>query len=135
MTNRRNMILMGASALSLAALSALPANAIGGNDPISGIDIIIKKDPGSRPIKPLSLSGGQLKKLNGLKGKDGAMYLAEVIAKHLAGQECCGKVNMEDVMASPLVKEWCGPCKMVDEISFKFKAQDAIFAVTLKIKK
>ena len=63
------------------------------------------------------------------------MYLAEIIAKHLAGQDCCGKVSMEDVMASPLVKEWCAPCKMADEISFTFQAQDAIFAVTLKIKK
>lgn len=135
MINRRNMIIMGASALSLAALSALPANAIGGNDPIPGIDIIIKKNPGSRPIKPFSLSGGQLKKLNGLKGKDGAMYLAKIIAKHLAGQECCGKINAGDLIASPLIKEWCAPCKMADEISFKFKAQDATFAVTLKIKK
>ena len=41
-----------ASSLAIAVALSASAFAQGGNDPISGIDIIIKRDPGSQPIKP-----------------------------------------------------------------------------------
>ena len=46
--------------LALSAILAVPTQvfAQGGDDPIDGIDIIIKKDPGSQPIMPFGFTGG-----------------------------------------------------------------------------
>ena len=59
---------------------------IGGNDPISGIDIIIKKNPGSKPITNFSLGNGAIKQANTLEGKKRVSYLTKVINDQLNKQ-------------------------------------------------
>jgi hypothetical protein len=130
--DRRTLLTSGLSALSLPLLIALPAWATGGNDPIPGIDIIILEDPASRPIPPFSLSGGQLDKLNELKGEDGARFLSGIISAHLT--KCCDKPDFNDMIFKALAPHWCAPCKMANSISFKFGAEDTTFTVSLKIK-
>ncbi|SMP13808.1 hypothetical protein [Shimia sagamensis] len=52
----KHTFLTAAATLTLAlALGAVPASALGGDDPIEGIDIIIKGLPDSRPIAPVSV--------------------------------------------------------------------------------
>lgn len=41
-----------AISFTMSSMFSSPAFAIGGNDPIPGIDIIIKKNPASRPLRP-----------------------------------------------------------------------------------
>lgn len=52
----KHTFLTAAAALTLAlALGAVPASALGGDDPIPGIDIIVKDLSGSRPFAPVSV--------------------------------------------------------------------------------
>ncbi len=52
----KHTFLTAAAALTLSlAMGAAPASAQGGDDPIEGIDIIIRDLPGSRPIAPVSV--------------------------------------------------------------------------------
>lgn len=138
MITRRTTVFAGLSALMLSLTTPLPVLAIGGDDPIGGIDIIIKKDPGSQPIKPFSLSEGQLEKLSGLKQKDGARFLSEIIAEHItkADGNGGGKVSVQDLSFVALADEWCAPCKMVNSVAVKFKDPESgtTYSVLLKLK-
>jgi hypothetical protein len=105
-----------------------PALAIGGDDPIEGIDIIIKKNPGSQKILPLSLTGGELKKLNALKGADRPAFVLKATAKHIGAGDAfvaSGMKALDDI--------WCGPCKMVNEIAVKFPVGKEIYMLDLHI--
>jgi hypothetical protein len=128
MTVRRTF-LFGAAAFGMTLVAGLsPALAIGGNDPISGIDIIIKKNPDSRPIKPFSLNGGEIKTLNDLKGSDRPAYVLKAVAKRIeAGDEFVqsGMKMLGDI--------WCGPCKMVNDISVKFPVGKTTYLLDLHI--
>lgn len=134
MINRRTLLLGAAGATTLAA--SLPAWATGGDDPMPGIDIIIKLDPSGDPIKPTSLTKAQLEKLNGMNIEEGVHFLSKIIADHLhkAAPDCCGKVSVKDISAH-LGKEWCGPCKMVNEVFFKVPMGDSTLLITLLIKR
>lgn len=137
MNTRRNTLLAGLSALMLSLTAPLPVLATGGDDPISGIDIIIKEDPSLVPIKPFSLTDGQLEKLSGLKQKDGARFLSKIIADHIAkAGGGSGKVDVQDLSFAALADEWCAPCKMVNSIAIKFKDPDGgvTYSVLLKLK-
>jgi hypothetical protein len=128
MTLRRTF-LFGAAAFGMSMMAGLsPALAVGGNDPITGIDIIIMKDPSSQPIKPFSLNGGDIKMLNGLKGADRPAYVLKTIAKRIdAGDEfvASGMKALDDI--------WCGPCKMVNDISVKFPVGKTTYLLELHI--
>lgn len=128
MTLRRTFLL-GAAAFGMSMMAGLsPALAIGGSDPIEGIDIIIKEDPGSKPIKPFSLNGGEIKMLNELKGADRPAFVLKTVAKRIgAGEEfvASGMKALGDI--------WCGPCKMVNDISVKFPVGDATYMLDLHI--
>lgn len=137
MITRRNTLLAGLSALMLSLTTPLPVLATGGDDPISGIDIIIKENPSLVPIKPFSLTDGQLEKLSGLKQKDGARFLSKIIADHIAkAGGGGGKVDVQDLSFAALADEWCAPCKMVNSIAIKFKDPDSgvTYSVLLKLK-
>ena len=138
MITRRRLLLTATGALALAAPLAAtpPAWATGGNDPIPGIDIIILEDPASRPIKPFSLDKPQLEKLASLSMDEGAAFLSELIAAHLkrSAPDCCGKVTVPDLTAA-LAKEWCGPCKMVEEVTAKVPMDKGALLITLKIQR
>jgi hypothetical protein len=117
------------TATTLMMSLASPIWAQGGNDPIEGIDIIIKKDPGSQPIKPFGFDAAEMKQINALKGDDRPTYALKVIAEEIgAGDEfvAAGMKAFEDI--------WCGPCKMADELAVKIRADDAIYSLTVRFK-
>nr|WP_320135142.1 hypothetical protein [uncultured Amphritea sp.] len=127
MTLKRTLLL-GAAAFGMSIMMAAPAMAIGGNDPIEGIDIIIKKDPGSHPIKPFSLDGREIKMLNGLKGADRPTFVLKTVAKHIGADGAFVQSGMK-----ALGDIWCGPCKMVNEIAVKFPADKTTYMLELHI--
>ena len=128
MTLRRRFIL-GTAVIGMSIMAGLsPALAIGGDDPISGIDIIIKKNPGSKPINPYSLTGSEIKMLNGLKGADRPAFVLKTVAKHIgAGDKfvTSGMKALGDI--------WCGPCKMANDISVKVPVGKTTYMLDLHI--
>lgn len=116
-----------ALATTITATAGLsPAFAIGGNDPIVGIDIILKKDPSSKPIKPFSLNDREIKQLNDLKGEDRPMFVLKTIAGRIDAGEGFVKSGM-----NALDDIWCGPCKMADEIVVKFTVAKVTYSLGL----
>lgn len=116
-------------AATMAIGFANPIWAQGGNDPIPGIDIIIKKDPGSKPIKPFGFDAAEMQQINALKGDDRPAYALKVIAEEIGtGKEfvAAGTKAFDGI--------WCGPCKMADELAVKFRADDAIYSLTVRFK-
>ena len=114
------------SVLYLFACSSLYA--IGGDDPIGGIDIIVKKDPSSRPVVSFSLNGQEIKKFNGLKMNDRVVFLSTVMAKKIVKSSKKGAFGdagkLSKLLAKSMGKNWCGPCRMEKEkkrIVHKFK--------------
>ncbi|HHB81230.1 MAG TPA: hypothetical protein ENK83_05730 [Aliiroseovarius sp.] len=118
-------------ALTLTPLAAL---AQGGNDPMPGIDIIIKEDPGSRPIHTESLTGGEIEKFNSLKGKARAEFLARIATRHVLDDG--PKASPEEVQAmliEAMGDSWCGPCRMVDgAISYRIALRGEGLAAELR---
>lgn len=131
MLAKRSFIPPKVTALILTAtltttLGLPPAFAIGGNDPIPGIDIIIKKDPGSKPIQPFSLNEREIKQLNALKGSDRPAFVLKSVAGRIDADESFVNSGMK-----VLGDIWCGPCKMVDEISIKFRDDKMTYTLGL----
>lgn len=120
-----------AASVSLSLVEA--AYAQGGNDPISGIDMIIKEDPGSRPIRPLSLSTREIKQLNKLKGNARPKFLAKVITPRLAkiSERAEASINWNKELQQGLSDHWCGPCKMATSFTLISKSKDP--EVTYKV--
>ena len=77
------MNIIKAILMSVAFLLPMLTYAIGGNDPIDGIDIIIKKNPGSRPITNFSLGDKSVIKANALQGERRSSYLTKIILAQL----------------------------------------------------
>jgi hypothetical protein len=76
----KRTFLSHATALFVSASFAVgPALAQGGDDPIPGIDIIVKKDPGSQPVMDTSFDRGSLANLNEMKGQDRPKYITSVV--------------------------------------------------------
>jgi hypothetical protein len=129
MFNKRKFIAV-TTALTLTAIAGLsPALAAGGNDPIKGIDIIIKKDPGSQPIKPFSLGGSELEKLNAFQGTDRPRFVLKTIGTRLDA----GKGFVTSGMTA-LGKIWCAPCKMADSFQVKFPHDDATYTISITMR-
>lgn len=108
--------------------SIAPAYAIGGNDPISGIDIIIKKNPGSKPIKPFEVDERTLAHLNELKGDDRAEFLMKVIAERTDGDERF--VRDGTVVRG---KQICSKCEIGPSIDVKFSSGEVTYTVDLRL--
>jgi hypothetical protein len=104
---------------------------IGGNDPINGIDIIIKKNPGSKPITNFALGNGVIKQANALAGKKRANYLTKVINdqlnKQTAGQ-FKGK-EWQSVLSKNISSIKCFSCK--DAKTFNFKSKEASYSIQI----
>jgi len=126
MIERRSFITTAAAISASLMLAAAPALAQGGNDPIEGIDIIVKKDPSSQPIKPFSLDEGQIKTLNRLKDADRRTF----VLKSIAGRIEAGESFVPSGMTA-LGEIWCGPCKMADEISVTFRDGEVTYTLDL----
>ena len=115
------------TALAFTAMTSLsPAWAIGGNDPISGIDIIILKDPSSQPIAAVPFGGEELAKLNVLSGADRPTFVLQTVAAHVGAGEGFVKSGME-----ALGNIWCAPCKMANRIEVKFPDDGATYTLDL----
>jgi len=106
-----------------------PIWAQGGDDPIAGIDVILKKDPSSKPIKPFSFNASEIKQINALKGDDRPHYALKLIAEDIGAGEAfvaSGMKAFDDI--------WCGPCKMADTFAVEFKTEKAAYSLTVKFR-
>jgi hypothetical protein len=96
------------SGFALALVLASTAFAQGGNDPVPGIDIIIKEAGIQAPIINIGFNPDQLKKLNSLKGFDRPAYMASVGAG-IAQKTARGappKGGWEAAFKETLTKNW-----------------------------
>jgi len=92
-------------------LAAAPALAQGGDDPIEGIDIIIKLDPSGDPIKPFSLTGAEMKQINALDNIDRPALTLKLIAKRIDAREGFVEAGMkafEEQGCPPKSWQYCG---------------------------
>lgn len=124
--------------LIITAMLASPftAFAIGGDDPINGIDIIIKKNPGSaRPIAPIRITGGTLKKYNSLKASGRAVYLSKIVSQKVMRITTgnAPKGGWQKTIQRSLAKHWCGPCKMAT-FTLNAKTEKASYKLTFRPK-
>ncbi|MEM5472974.1 hypothetical protein WNZ14_14670 [Hoeflea sp. AS60] len=115
-------------ATTLMAAGTTAGFAQGGSDPIVGIDIIIKKDPGSQPIKPFSVGKSSMTRLNSLNGDDRAAYLMGLIAKRIDADK--GVVRNG---TAALRKKICSKCEIGRSINVKFQSGKTTYSVMLKL--
>jgi len=115
-------------AATLMAAGTTTGFAQGGSDPIPGIDIIIKLDPSSQPIKPFSVGSSSMKRLNSLNGDDRAAYLMSLIAKRIDAD----KDVVRDGTAA-LGKQICSKCEIGRSINVKFKSGKTTYSLGLKL--
>ncbi|PCJ76726.1 MAG: hypothetical protein COA53_00435 [Rhodobacteraceae bacterium] len=127
---KRQLLKTTVAAGFIAILGGIPAFAEGGNDPIGGIDIIVKEDPGSQRVVKFSLSGGEVKRFNALKGSERSAYLAKIAAPYLAKVgEGRSEKEWAGMLTDALGDNWCGPCRMVGEtLARDVKMKDGISA-------
>lgn len=114
--------------LTIIALSPTAILAQGGNDPISGIDVIIKKDPGSKKVADFSLSDKEIKlQKRKMSFDDRRAYLVKSIAPRL---EKLNKTNGWKIDWKPVL------LKALDRKAYNPKAdQDEIVVLTLSVPK
>ncbi len=115
------------------AMAGLPlrAFALGGNDPIEGIDVIVKRDPADDPVSEFSFSDDQIARLNRKQGEERVDYMAGEIAMVIAAQnkELPVDVAYEELRAQ-MLKTWCGECQ--DGGEYMLKAGEATLKITVK---
>ena len=118
------------TSISIAAMTtvfSITALAQGGDDPIEGIDIIIKRDPSSQPIKPFSLNYEEIKQINAIKGVGRMELILKAAAKRTKTQDGFVKSGM-GVMG----KDWCGECAWPEKANYTFKNGDILYTLDLK---
>ncbi len=122
-------------ALTVMLVAPTQAFAQGGDDPIPGIDIIVKKDPGSQPIRPFGLTGGDFKEYNSLKASERAVFLSKIVARKMnkISEGANPKGGWQKLLQSSLAKNWCGPCKMVT-FTVHTQTEKAKYKITFKPK-
>ena len=103
------MKLLKLSLLSLTLAIPSLSFAAGGSDPIIGIDIIIKKDPGSQPIANIPFTDSEINQYNELRESDRPAYLNKVIVPKL---ERVNKKYNYDIKWNPIIEkgieqQWC----------------------------
>jgi len=103
------MNLLKLSLLSLTLAVPSLSLAAGGNDPIKGIDIIIKKNPGSQPIANIPFTDSEINQYNELRENDRPAYLNKVIVPKL---ERVNKKYNYDIKWNPIIEkgieqQWC----------------------------
>ena len=107
------------TSISIAAMTtvfSVSAFAIGGDDPIPGIDIIIKENPGSQLIQPFSMTDDEMAQLNRVKGVGRMELILKAASKRVKADEGFIKSGM-NVMG----KDWCGDCQLPETASYTFK--------------
>jgi len=118
------------TSFSVAALTtafSTLALAQGGDDPISGIDIIARRDPSQEMIKPFSLTGEEIKQINAIKDVGRMELILKAVAKRTKTQEGFVKSGM-----AVMGKDWCGECAWPEKASYKFKSGETTYTLDLK---
>lgn len=95
----------------------------GGNDPVPGIDVIIKRE-GSIAAK-IELNDEQLEKVSALRDEDRSIYLSKVIPPMLnkAMENRFSESELQKILLKNLLANRCDPCKAFE--TFSYKAQDS----------
>ncbi|MDN5565387.1 MAG: hypothetical protein L0G25_01195 [Psychrobacter sp.] len=109
------MKLLKLSLLSLTLAVPSLSLAAGGNDPIKGIDIIIKKDPGSQPIANIPFTDSEMSQYNELRENDRPAYLNKVIVPKLerVNQKYNYDIKWNPIIEKVIEQQWCitVPCE------------------------
>lgn len=103
------MKLLKLSLLSLTLAVPSLTFAAGGNDPIIGIDIIIKEDPGSQPIANIPFTDSEINQYNKLRESDRPAYLTKVIVPKLerVNQKYNYDINWNPIITKGVEQQWC----------------------------
>ena len=118
------------TSISIAAMTtvfSITALAQGGDNPIPGIDIIIKEDPSQAPIKPFSMTGDEMAQLNRIKGVGRMELILKAASKRAKVDEGFMKSGM-----SVMGKDWCGECPWPETASYQFKSGKTTYKLDLK---
>jgi len=97
--------------ISISLLFPSLSFAIGGNDPVPGIDIIIKKIPNpEETITNFSLSETEIKKYNALKGNHHS-YLSKTLLRRLAvvNKQHNLAIKWDEIVHKGVNQQWCTP--------------------------
>ena len=119
------------TSISIAAITtvfSISALAQGGDDPIVGIDIIIKEDPSLAPIKPFSMTGDEMAQLNRIKGVGRMELILKAAGKRVKADEGFIKSGM-----SVMGKDWCGECPWPETASYIFKNGEITYKLDLSL--
>jgi hypothetical protein len=128
MMRKRKFTAHAAALCTALILTTTPSFSAGGNDPIEGIDIIIKKNPGSHPIKPFSLDQDEIKTFNGLKDTAGLNFVLSTVAKRIDADDAFIQAGIKaylDHGCPPMPWSHCGE-------TINFKAKDTRYTLQLK---
>ena len=103
------MKLLKLSLLSLTLAVPSLSLAAGGNDPITGIDIIIKEDPGSQPIANIPFTDSEISQYNELRENDRLAYLNKVIVPKLerVNQKYNYDIKWNPIIEKGIEQQWC----------------------------
>ena len=103
------MNLLKLSLLSLTLAVPSLTFAAGGNDPITGIDIIIKKDPSSQPIANIPFTDSEISQYNELRENDRLAYLNKVIVPKLerVNQKYNYDIKWNPIIEKGIEQQWC----------------------------
>lgn len=127
----RRIFLTNASALFVAAnFMATSALAQGGDDPIPGIDIIIKEDPSLIPVMDASFGRDPLAKLNDMKGQDRPEYITSVVSDLVKKVEL-DRSFQEDLYRA-LSSKWSEDYRP-DKVTIKARSKDGEQHYTLTV--
>ena len=91
------------SVIAMTALFSASALAQGGDDPISGLDIIVKEDPSLAKVKPFSMTDEEMAQLNRITGIGRMELILKAAAKRSGADESFVKSGM-----TVMGKDWCG---------------------------
>lgn len=116
--------------LSLTLAAPSLAFAIGGNDPVPGIDIIIKKNPGSKPIANIPLTDSEMSQYNALKENDRPVYLSKVIVPKLeqVNKKYDYDIKWDDIIEKGVNQDWCTPerCNMKTRVVIQLEIPESL---------
>jgi len=121
------------TSISIAAMTTLfsiTALAQGGNDPISGIDIIMKRDPSSQPIKPFSMTPDEIAQLNKIKGVGRMELILKAAAKRVEVKDAHDRFAKSGMAV--MGKDWCGECPWPETASYTFNNGKTTYKLELK---
>lgn len=103
------MKLLKLSLLSLTLAVPSLSFAAGGNDPITGIDIIILKDPSSQPIANIPFTDSEINQYNELRENDRPAYLTKVIVPKLerVNKKYNYDIKWNSIIEKGVEQQWC----------------------------